>query len=905
MKIYRNNNIIHNIEIGLETVFTQKLMGEHIVSTQFYAVEPLDLQLGDYIIHKNEKYYINQVPDFNKINNFDYMYSFNFESEIYFLLNKKLLHLGDFDFTYFGSPQEHLQLLIDNVNTIVTGWQLGTVDVVDGKLLSYSNISCKDALSLIASEFELEYKIVGRTIHLMANVGTTTTHSFSYGRGNGLYNIARNVVNDANVVTRMYGFGGSKNIDTDYRDGTKKLVFEDRYLEKNTELYGIIEGVFEDAEIFPQRTSTVTSTDSELEIYDTTLDFNINDQLMSGVTAQIVFKSGALGGNTFDIDNYNNTTKKITLIANVDENDYTLPNETVKATLGDEYTIVGVTMPQTYTDAVEAELLAETQASLDKNCIPQVIYNVKADKKYFKENAVDLSAGDFVNIKDEALGIDINQRVAKIQYPILDEYKVTLTIAESIPYNFQTATRAALDDHKVYTKEVDKRSIENTRKMAINQRDLKNQIFDTDGYFDTENIKPLSIETGMLSVGQVSQDFNLLEVSIQTNITDANDLQISAGQLVHNAIEIAGLGYVWDLPLFNISTLISANSYYVYAKCSKTSLTGTWYVSSSQKKVEDEPGYYLFLLGVLYPVQDNKRDFYFTKGMTYIVGDTIKTGRIQSTDGLTFIDLDSGSYRVGNGTSYLDWNNEEANVLKVNNAKITNATIENSSIENLTVSNGSNLGDWSIIGGLIVSDDTANPAIELDAQAGQIRLNDASGRVSLINGNGVLSNAGNTQVLPGTSGVTAKASVAGLGFGDVDKDLGHSNNFLAGVYGTHNNTGDAPSYGGYFKDLYVGGLTISTKVTTATSYTIERSTVNLYCYNTSDMDVFLPLNPLVGQTHFVKRIVATGGVTIEGLGGIDIWARTGTSAYGLGHGKEAKLTYDGTYWQLSRLEEGN
>lgn len=830
MQIYRESNVIHNIEIGEETVFTHKLMGEHIISTEFYTESPIDLQLGDYTVWNNEKYYINQVPNVDKINNFTYRYSFDFEGEVYFLLNKKLLHLGDFEFTFFGTPQEHLQLILDNVNTIVTGWQVGAVDDAEGKLLSYSNNNCKEALNLIASEFELEYKVVGRTISLQENVGTTTTYSFAYGRGNGLYSIKRSKVSDANVVTRMYGFGGSTNINTDYRDGAKKLTFEGGYLENNVALYGVVEGVFEDAEIFPQLTGTITAitADNKLEIFDTDLDFNINDQLMEGVTAQVVFKSGALGGNTFDIDNYNSITQKITLVANVDENDYTLPNDVVKAAVGDEYTIVGIKMPQTYIDAVEAELLVKTQESLDKNCVPQVIYEVTTDEKYFRQNAVTINAGDIFKITDVALGIDLDQRAAKIQYPLLHPKRITLTIADFVPFNVQDATRADLKDNKVYTRNIDKRSIENTRKMAINQRNLKNQIFDTGGYFDTDRIKPLSIDTSHLSVGQKSQDFNLLNVSIQTNITNANDLQISAGQLVHNAIEIS-LGYIWELPQLNISTLVSASSYYVYAKCSKNSLTGTWHVSNQQKEVESESGYYLFLLGVLYPEQDDKRDFYFTKGMTYIVGDTIKTGRIQSTDGLTFIDLDTGSYRIGNGTSYLDWNNEETGVLNVKNAKITNATIQNSNVENLTVSNGSSLGDWKIVGGVIASDNTNTPAIALDAGDKKIILRDGSIELKTINGD-IYSRINGSGIAIETEGEDFRTPSSQLS-NDADWKAGmasilhhensstNSGDLYAAVYGkatADNNS--ARTFGGYFVRLMARGFFQKYEVNSLSNY---------------------------------------------------------------------------------------
>jgi hypothetical protein len=46
-----------------------------------------------------------------------------------------------------------------------------------------------------------------------------TTLVFQYGRGNGFIHLTRKPVEDANLVTRVYGFGAEKNIDVSYRSG--------------------------------------------------------------------------------------------------------------------------------------------------------------------------------------------------------------------------------------------------------------------------------------------------------------------------------------------------------------------------------------------------------------------------------------------------------------------------------------------------------------------------------------------------------------------------------------------------------------------------------------------------------------------------------------------------------------
>ena len=70
-------------------------------------------------------------------------------------------------------------------------------------------------------------------------------------------------------------------------------------------------------------------------------------------------------------------------------------------------------------------------------------------------------------------------------------------------------------------------------------------------------------------------------------------------------------------------------------------------LSTSQILFEEVDGYYHFMCGVLYNVIDGYRDYDFTYGMTYIVGNTIKTGTIMSVDGLNYFDLDENKFRIG------------------------------------------------------------------------------------------------------------------------------------------------------------------------------------------------------------------------------------------------------------------
>jgi len=666
--IYRNTIAQAIVPLDENTVFTHKLMGEHKTVVDTIVAAPLVIQIGDYIEHKGERFYINTPPQVEKINNFTYSYIINFEGEVYTLFNKLFMDEGQADFSYHGSPNDLLLLLLDNINSIDAGWTIATVDNAPEQLLSFSGDTCRSALTKIAEAFGMEYRLAGKNIYLQKSVGSPTTLTFEYGRGKGLYSLTRNSIDDKSLVTRVFGFGARKNLDIDYRTGATRLVFEERKLEANTGLYGIREASVTFDDIFPQRTGTVTGVDGSdrNKIVDSSLDFDVNDQLIEGTVAKIVFKTGALAGYEFEINRYLNSSKTIEFNTFTEENGYQLPNALNYPEVGDEYTLVDISMPQTYIDAAELELKTRTQEYLEENSAPRVTYALNLDDKYVRDNGIELNIGNLIQIIDTDLGVNASIRVSEVSYPFVSPSTISAVISDTIPYTIQERLIADTVDNKTIIVNVDRRRAELARQATARFRQLQDLIFDPDGYFDPGNIKPSSIETLMLSVGARSQNFGLLGVSIQPNYGgNPNSLHISGGQLAHYEIEIDGLGYVWNISPQTFGTLVSGNNYYVYARCSKTALTGTWHISTTPKKTEDEAGQYLFNLGVLYNVANGRRDFDLTKGMTFINGDTITTGTIKSLDGESYFNLSEGKFRTGDTNSSLDWNVTTPNRLTI------------------------------------------------------------------------------------------------------------------------------------------------------------------------------------------------------------------------------------------------
>jgi hypothetical protein len=679
ISIYRPGSpatIILSPLIDEKTVYRHKLMGEHRIQAQFTLATPWVIQIGDYVTHNSENYYINRIPSVVKINNTTFQYTVDFEAVEYDL--KKKLYIstdGLAEFGYTGTALDFVTAIVANMNVNYTGWTVGTVDETDEKTIVFSNQDCYSVLMKVAETFNLEFTVVGKSISMIAAVGSETAFTFTYGKGAGLYKLERQQVSDQNIVTKVYGFGSMQNIPYTYRNRSKRLVFEERFLTKNTELYGVIEGQYTNDDIFPNRTSDVESvnmvfTDGVYQpqtsyISDSSIDFDLNDYLIEGMTPLIVFKSGDLSGQEFEIWKYDHATKRIYFNPQSEEDGYTTPNTLNVPITGDLYTLVNIALPQSYIDAAETALKAATQAYLDENSLPMVVYAVDIDEKYARTNTITVTAGDKVTVVDADLGVDSLIRIAQIEYPLNNIYNIKAVIADFVPYTIQERIIHGTVTQTIDTRIIDRSADELTRRNAMRQRQLKDLIFDSDGYFDGTRIRPLSIETMYLSVGAKSQNFHLNGVTIKANWngteTDPNALYVSAGELVHHELEITGLGYVWIIgSAATFDDLVSTTAYYLYCKCSKSALTGSWDLSATQKAADGNDGYYYFLCGVLYAVYTDEigswRDFDFTYGMTYINGRTITTGRIQSLNKLNYFDLDQNAARLGDSNSSIDWN---------------------------------------------------------------------------------------------------------------------------------------------------------------------------------------------------------------------------------------------------------
>lgn len=205
---------------------------------------------------------------------------------------------------------------------------------------------------------------------------------------------------------------------------------------------------------------------------------------------------------------------------------------------------------------------------------------------------------------------------------------------------------------------------------------------------------------------------------------------------------------------------------------------------------------------------------------------------------------------------------------------------------NLLLAEGANIGDWFMSEGKIVSTLLDGNKIILDASMARILIESSrsggdysesqyqgskitidanngliearsksNSRVAYMSPTGIFCNNAETQAVSAILGVTHKAAIVGLGFGNVSKDQWDNENFLAGVYGRASNSGTAPAYGGFFQNLMAAGLFLHTKA-------IEEQTASVYLsetdslvigYSRNQQIVYLPSDGVIGRTIFFKQ----------------------------------------------------
>lgn len=661
---------------------TVELLGNDTIDFTIESAAKMTFSIGDKITIIGRDYTLNIPAKERKISENHFQYDLQFEGVQYDL--SRATYDVNIDTTgsdvqgdsLTGDMKRFLDVLIANISRIFPGkWVLGTYPVdTDAMTLTFGETdNCLSVLQTLCGKFNQEFDIAinsngTRTINI-DQAGKTFGFTFQYGRGRGIYDLTREKVSSSNIITRLKVYGSTKNITSKYRSSKLLLPGKTKpqsFLEDTAAIakYGVWENTKNFDSIFPHRTGVVSALgDSVLKFVDSSMSFDLNEKeadgvttkyLLSGTAAKVHFNTGKLAGYEFDIHSYDHATKTFKIKSQTDENDYTFPSETSSAFqigVGDEYVLLDIALPQSYVDTAEAELLTAGTEYLAQNCQPKVQYSLTVDK-FFLASIVGADAesnifwvGDYIPIKDADIDVDKLIRIKGFTRDLLTDYSYNLTISDlSVTKSaYNRIISDLIDIDKIITIN-NLKDPARARRNYLNAQEVLGMVFDPEGDYYTDKIKPESVDTVMLSVGAKSMQFGLVGTVFQPNYGgNKNRIVYEGGVLTHYAIVDANKApRYWTLTDGDQTLLSDGQAYYIYAKCEKAGSGGSILFSTSQITVESNPSYYHFWIGVINSVDAsfNTRSIALTYGFTTINGRYVKTGRVESADGTTYFDLD-------------------------------------------------------------------------------------------------------------------------------------------------------------------------------------------------------------------------------------------------------------------------
>lgn len=671
----------------------RSIMGEHTLNLYFALSTYTEIPTGAWCEFQGERYTLNQPAKVVKHNSRHFEYTLTMDSEGANLKNYKFRNPNDktLKFPFTASPRYHIQILVDCLNMIDIGWQVGTTIEANEKLISYNHNNCLEALDMIAKAFETEYEIIGKTIHLhKVEYFKGNPLPLQYGKGKG-FKTGVSRTTEQSRITRLYVQGGERNIDRS-KYGNKELllpksqeyvyegvtfVSDDKGLSiaiKNAQNNGFInEQSLDLSHIYPSRKGTISAVfevDRDKHFYDfadTTIPeaLNFADLQIKGEKMVIYFESGMLSGREFEVSKYDHTQKRFQLVPK-EEDGTTMPNDIFKPAIGDEYSVYNMQMPNAYIcdndtkTGASWEMMKEACKYLYENRADLFTFTGDLDGIWAKKRWVNvggrLKMGGYINFSDnEFQRTPVAIRIVGLKEYVNNPYSPQIELSNKVQGHSFSSEIRKLQNQEVYFGEMNKHTQSLTKRSWRNALETIKQVEEAFPEY-TKSIIPATVQTMMALVGNKSGQFAF--VANKTNpITvphtlyfDRNNKQINAGSgwIKHYTLgttDIKPSHSAADYKYWYVSSFVSgrlddkAKSYYLYIKANKAIETAEFVLSETKIGMEQEAGFYHFLYATVNSEYDGERGIAQLNGFTEITGGQMVTNRIASGNGQQFIAL--------------------------------------------------------------------------------------------------------------------------------------------------------------------------------------------------------------------------------------------------------------------------
>lgn len=715
MKLYYGDKEI-DLPADSESYSYEGVMVLRELTLQFSSCEFIEIPVGAHCEFNGVRYFLEKPENFTKEGKRNFRYTLLLSSDDSKTTLWKVRNPIDkrIKFPYTTTPREHVKLIVDCLNMHDAGWEVRECLEGETKTVNYNHTYILDGLNSLADLYKTEWEIDGKRVSLRKveyNKENPLPLSYKGSSGSFKKGVGRESGEIPPEVILIEGT--TKNIDFSKYGSETLLLPKGKTLEYNGRLYKTDEAgtcvmradtqqttwkedSLDCSEIIPARYGTVSeviTVGAEKNFYDFK-DASIPENLdyskyrISGETATIIFQTGMLAGQgEFEIEQDENSLngyvhgeRRFKLVPQ-EVNGITMPNEVYKPSVRDKYAVFNIMLPNEYIcdddsqTGASWDMFREAAKYLFEHEDKEFTFNGTLNgiwaKKRWLAIAGKIKVGGYTLFSDEQFHPEGSLiRITGIKRYVNNPFKPDLELS-----NCSVATSISNDLEKITTNEVTTDGLFNSSLRFTKRRfrDAKETLELLAGALlnFSGSINPITVHTMAMLLGDESLQFRFVnnktnpqQVSHTITYDNASKkLTVPAGIIQHMTLGIKNISSAhkvseymfWDMEGYEIIPP-DADAYYLYAKVSKTTEKGSFFLSKTAYKLEEVSGYYHLLTGVLNSEYEGERSFVELYGFTEVLPGRITTDRVVSSDGLNFLDFVNNAFRVGNTTTYLDFN---------------------------------------------------------------------------------------------------------------------------------------------------------------------------------------------------------------------------------------------------------
>lgn len=477
---------------------------------------------------------------------------------------------------------------------------------------------------------------------------------------------------------------------------------------KDKDLTSLAESSLDCSDIYPKRVgeiSSVVCVDKDKNFYDI-IDNSIPENLdfekclIDGETMTVIFQTGMLAGKEFEVKYYHKSIlnpdgslKKAARrfeITPQEIDGQTMPNDTFCPRANEKYAVFKCMLPDAYIcdnatkSGASWDMFRQAVKSLFDSEETKFTFTGDLDgiwaKKDWQNIGGRIKLGGYIKFSDERFQKDgVLVRITGIKDYINKPHSPSLELSNETKSASFSSKLKHFESEEVVIEDNHREAIQFTKRRFRDAKETMSMLEASLLENFTQSISPIAIQTMQMLVGDESLQFRF--VSSKTNPTqvshtinydqETKTLKAAAGLIQHLTLGVSSLSsshkpeeyLYWNVEEFESARLEDGSKkYYLYAKVSKTTDKGVFFLSESAKTLNGVDGHYCLLVGVLNSEYNGERSFATLYGFTEILPGRVTTDRVVSGDGNSYFDMLANAMKLGDA---LDFNSAGDGKLRI------------------------------------------------------------------------------------------------------------------------------------------------------------------------------------------------------------------------------------------------